>query len=204
VKAAARRASSYQARNAVGWARLVEVWRTKALGPADLLNLVRKDVKLDEWLSRNVDEGEDSKAVDNLNEVVNFARNYETVDAMLDDLDAIDRHRAANARKRNAVTISTIHKSKGMEWQVVYLIHVAGGFFPGSRSDLNEERRLFYVACTRPKDELWVSRPHEIRGEEAHESRFTSVEGEFVEEKEYRVGIATPDTITVGTQMELS
>jgi len=203
VKATAQRTSAYQARNAVGWARLVEVWRTRGLGPADLLNLVRKDVKLDEWLSRNVDEGEDSKAVDNLNEVVAFARNYETVDAMIDAIDAIDRHRAANARKRNAVTISTVHKAKGMEWQVVYLIHVASGFFPGSRSDLNEERRLFYVACTRPKDELWVSMPCEIRGEEAGESRFTIAEAGLVEEKEYRVGIAMPGQVAVGTQMEL-
>lgn len=56
------------------------------------------------------------------------------------------------------VTISTIHKAKGREWDVVY-IDATGGAFPHSRSEAEprraaEERRLFYVAVTRAKDTL--------------------------------------------------
>ena len=201
VRKVARMSSQYQARQAVGWTRLIEAWRKERLSPADLLNKVRVDVKLDAWLSRNVDEGEDSKASDNLNEVIAFARNYGTVDSMLDAVDEIENHRAACARKRNAVTVSTVHRSKGMEWQVVYLIHVADGFFPASRAELSEERRLFYVACTRAKDELWVSTPAQIRGEGVSESGLIS-EAELEESVKYTIGVAARDT-AVGTQMEL-
>src|ERR1700722_4663438 len=57
----------------------------------------------------------------------------------------------------------TIHSAKGLEWKVVFLIWAADGRFPGPQSmepeDLEEERRLMYVATTRAKDELYLSYP---------------------------------------------
>jgi ATP-dependent DNA helicase UvrD/PcrA len=60
--------------------------------------------------------------------------------------------------------LSTIHSSKGGEWDVVFLIHATDGFIPsdmaaGSPEELEEERRLAYVALTRARDFLYVSRP---------------------------------------------
>jgi len=61
------------------------------------------------------------------------------------------------------VTLSTIHSAKGLEWKVVFLIWAADGRFPGPQSaspeDLEEERRLMYVAGTRARDELYISYP---------------------------------------------
>ena len=60
--------------------------------------------------------------------------------------------------------LSTIHQAKGLEWRVVLLIMAAQGSFPISRvlgddRQLEEERRLFYVACTRAKDYLYIIHP---------------------------------------------
>ncbi|HEX7665203.1 MAG TPA: ATP-dependent helicase, partial [Polyangiaceae bacterium] len=70
---------------------------------------------------------------------------------------------------RDLVTLSTLHGSKGLEFDIVYLIGVEEGFIPHSRTidtkttdvvsqDIEEERRLFYVGVTRAKDQLFLSR----------------------------------------------
>ena len=60
--------------------------------------------------------------------------------------------------------LSTIHSAKGLEWDSVYVIHAADGNIPsdmatGSPEEIEEERRLFYVAMTRAKNQLSVVRP---------------------------------------------
>jgi len=60
--------------------------------------------------------------------------------------------------------LSTVHSAKGLEWDAVYVIHAADGNIPsdmatGSVEEIEEERRLFYVACTRAKDWLYVCFP---------------------------------------------
>jgi DNA helicase-2/ATP-dependent DNA helicase PcrA len=62
------------------------------------------------------------------------------------------------------LVLSTIHSAKGCEWDVVYLIHAADGFLPsdlatGSAEEIEEERRLTYVAFTRAKDFLYIAWP---------------------------------------------
>ncbi len=64
--------------------------------------------------------------------------------------------------KKNAVTLMTIHASKGLEFPVVFITGLEEGIFPGSQasleeSELEEERRLFYVAITRAKEKLYLS-----------------------------------------------
>ena len=60
--------------------------------------------------------------------------------------------------------MSTIHSAKGLEWDVVYVMHAADGNIPsdlatGNANEIEEERRLFYVALTRAKDWLYVCFP---------------------------------------------
>jgi DNA helicase-2/ATP-dependent DNA helicase PcrA len=61
------------------------------------------------------------------------------------------------------VVLSTIHSAKGCEWDVVYLIHAADGVLPSdmsnSEAELEEERRLLYVAMTRARDRLHIAFP---------------------------------------------
>jgi DNA helicase-2/ATP-dependent DNA helicase PcrA len=62
------------------------------------------------------------------------------------------------------LVLSTMHSAKGLEFDVVYVIHAADGNIPsdmatGSVEEIEEERRLFYVACTRARDVLYVTHP---------------------------------------------
>ncbi|MDP3683023.1 MAG: ATP-dependent helicase, partial [Ignavibacteria bacterium] len=70
------------------------------------------------------------------------------------------------------VTLSTIHSAKGLEWHSVFVIHAIDGFFPSYRSmdkleNLEEERRLMYVAVTRAKQNLFISYPMNIYDRES-------------------------------------
>ncbi len=67
------------------------------------------------------------------------------------------------------MTLSTIHSAKGLEWDVVFVLQLRDGHFPSAQSlddeqALDEERRLFYVAVTRARKQLFMLRPHFVRG----------------------------------------
>jgi DNA helicase-2/ATP-dependent DNA helicase PcrA len=71
----------------------------------------------------------------------------------------ITLERAREDDKEGQVTISTIHSAKGLEWKRVYVFGVVEGSLPhtfsmGSAEEIEEEKRLLYVACTRPQDSL--------------------------------------------------
>ena len=71
--------------------------------------------------------------------------------------------------------LSTIHSAKGLEWDSVYVIHAADGNIPsdmatGSPEEIEEERRLFYVAMTRAKNHLAVLRPERYYFHNRHKS----------------------------------
>jgi DNA helicase-2/ATP-dependent DNA helicase PcrA len=62
------------------------------------------------------------------------------------------------------LVLSTMHSVKGLEFDTVYVIHAADGNMPsdmatGTPEEIDEERRLFYVACTRARNHLYVSHP---------------------------------------------
>ena len=68
----------------------------------------------------------------------------------------------ADNEEKDAVNIMTMHSSKGLEFRIVFLFEINEGVIPhalsqGSLQDIEEERRLFYVAMTRAMKELYIS-----------------------------------------------
>lgn len=66
------------------------------------------------------------------------------------------------------LTLSTVHSAKGLEWHSVFIPHALDGLFPSARAladfeELEEERRLFYVACSRAKEQLFISLPSSVQ-----------------------------------------
>jgi len=82
--------------------------------------------------------------------------------------------------EEKGVVLSTIHSAKGLEWYAVFVPHCLDGLIPSSRSmskieELEEERRLFYVACSRAKQELYITMPSFVdtyNGFHSYPSRF--------------------------------
>ncbi|PKN09802.1 MAG: DNA helicase UvrD [Deltaproteobacteria bacterium HGW-Deltaproteobacteria-8] len=93
-----------------------------------------------------------------LEQLAQIAVNYKDIEEFLADL-CLDGSPTEDDDARGAVVLSTVHSAKGLEWRGVILIDLVEDRFPSKKAmqrqeDMEEERRLMYVACTRAKDEL--------------------------------------------------
>jgi DNA helicase-2/ATP-dependent DNA helicase PcrA len=105
---------------------------------------------------------------EDIGQLAAFAVEFESVEEFLTQLalqTAIEAEASARATQDDdQIRLSTIHQAKGLEFDVVFIIMLCDGLFPSARSvktsdGEEEERRLFYVALTRARDELYLSFP---------------------------------------------
>ena len=119
-----------------------------------------------------------SEALERLESAAGF---YDTLSAFLSALDIGEeadlRRLSGKARAAGAVTLMTLHGAKGLEFPVVFLAGVGEGLLPLARpdmpTDVEEERRLFFVGMTRAREELIITCPQEA-------SRFIAEMGEGI------------------------
>jgi DNA helicase-2/ATP-dependent DNA helicase PcrA len=108
--------------------------------------------------------------LEDLSQLRSFSEQFQTTEdflaqlSLLTNVDAETDARARNNSEDQAIRLSTVHQAKGLEWKAVFVIMLCDGLFPSARSTENlegeeEERRLFYVAVTRAKDELYLTYP---------------------------------------------
>jgi ATP-dependent DNA helicase UvrD/PcrA len=106
---------------------------------------------------------------EDLDQLAAFGSQFKDVHEFLSQLALISNVDAEAAPAQNnekeAVNLSSVHQAKGLEFHTVFVIWLSEGMFPSSRSldtrdALEEERRLFYVAITRARDELYLTYPH--------------------------------------------
>lgn len=133
-----------------------------AARPAVMLERLILDVGYVQWLTR--DEGTESpenNRVSNVRELIRAAERFPTVDELLEYIeDTLQKAVEVQQRGENAdcVVLTTLHRSKGLEWPVVYMIGTNEKILPHARAeDDAEELRLFYVGATRARDELHFS-----------------------------------------------
>ncbi len=96
--------------------------------------------------------------------LIEISGRYDSVQRFLSDLflsKRIEIEREGNGGEPKVI-LSTVHQAKGLEWPVVFVLSLNPGDFPSSwavaEGNLDEEERIFYVAMTRAKDELFLSR----------------------------------------------
>ncbi len=105
--------------------------------------------------------------LEDLEQLANFAQQFKTLEDLLTQLALLTNIEAEETQPTNdseQLKLSSIHQSKGLEFDVVFVIMLCEGLFPSSRSmesveGEEEERRLFYVAVTRARNELYLSYP---------------------------------------------
>jgi DNA helicase-2/ATP-dependent DNA helicase PcrA len=111
--------------------------------------------------------------IEDIEQMTRFALKYTSLETFVSELSlqSVSAGEAGEGdEERECVILSTVHQAKGLEWSTVFVIGLNDGRFPSQRSlktdDEEEERRLFYVAVTRAKDELYLCYP--ITSEEWH------------------------------------
>lgn len=102
--------------------------------------------------------------IDDIKQLMNFVITYDSLETLLSDIMLSENYRNTDKEVKDEVVLSTIHQAKGLEWPYVIIIGLSDGAFPHHKSmedkaQLEEERRLFYVAVTRAKQELAMTFP---------------------------------------------
>lgn len=136
--------------------------------PSELLRAIIKHTNYEEYLLAKKDSDSESaeERVENVRELLTVAKKYDNAGqaglgqfleevALLQDTDQL-------AEKDDAITLMTMHAAKGLEFPTVFICGMEEGLFPHSRTvwaphELEEERRLCYVAITRAKEHLFMS-----------------------------------------------
>ncbi|MEW6614344.1 MAG: ATP-dependent helicase [Thermodesulfobacteriota bacterium] len=110
-----------------------------------------------------------NKRLNDLYSLVKICERYDNleqflVDVTLEPLEISQIDAGAIDKEKENLTLSTIHSAKGLEWHTVFIIFLVDGYLPSSYSldsaeNIEEERRLFYVATTRAKENLYMIKP---------------------------------------------
>jgi DNA helicase-2/ATP-dependent DNA helicase PcrA len=129
-------------------------------GPADLLEAVLRDTG---YVSELEDEHsiEAEGRLENLQELVGMARQFETTDEFLERISLVAETDELD-EDDSAVVLMTLHAAKGLEFPVVFLLGLEDGVFPhiraiGEPDEMEEERRLAYVGVTRAQQRLYLT-----------------------------------------------
>ena len=124
----------------------------------DLVHYLRERLDIDKFVTKckQSDDGKYTEQIDNLDSFENICKKYTTVKELLKYLD--DLKKVAELNNGDNVKLLTIHKSKGMEYPVVFIVGCNEELLPHYKNDnVNDEKRLFYVAITRAEKELYLS-----------------------------------------------
>jgi superfamily I DNA/RNA helicase len=183
------------------------VWKKCNNSPAEAIKLLRQyayDVHLHHYDSKHK-ESQDEEAetpthheevklearYDELEELIQIAQKHHTIRHFLQAMAKLkEQAEDSSKNKRDCVNLLTVHKSKGLESPVVFVMGLTEGIFPHKRSytlatedgpiilsGLEEERRLAYVAFTRAQKLLFLSCILRYRGSDATPSRFIQEAG---------------------------
>lgn len=164
----------------------------QGLYPEDIISWLLDRIRYNKYLHDTEKEPEEYESrYQNVQELVRIASAYISFDDFMENIflntDAPDKNKETTNEK---VNIMTMHASKGLEFKVVIIIGANEGTCPSRRSlddseSIKEERRLFYVAMTRAKENLFILRPKTVYNGRSvnfcQKSRFVSeISAEYV------------------------
>lgn len=156
--------------------------RISRLAPYAAVNYIRKAVGLDAYVQeyaeyRGVSPDE---YMDILEEIQESARDFLSIDGWFEYIEKYSRELKEKNRsgdlQADSVTLTTMHAAKGLEYSYVFIMDAVENVTPHKKSikdnNVEEERRLFYVAVTRAKYGLYVYVPQKMYGRRSTTSRF--------------------------------
>lgn len=137
------------------------------------IHYLRREIGLDAFIAGAISDDNNSKdKIDNLDMLCNIAADYTSTEAFIEYMSKLSSESDENG---NSVKLMTIHKSKGLEFPVVFIPGVNEKILPHHRNDnIGEERRLMYVAITRAEKELYISSTSQYNRQETKPSIFIS------------------------------
>ena len=152
------------------------------MAPYAAINYIRHGIGYDDYILeyaqyRNLNKDDLYDILDELQASAKGFRNYEAWELHIQEYTQELREKAKRKQENpNAVTLSTLHSAKGLEFKVVFIIDANQDITPYKKAvldkDIEEERRLFYVGMTRAIDTLTICSVKELHNKSANVSQF--------------------------------
>ncbi len=139
------------------------------LQPAEVINLLRNNLDYDRYVTdEDIPTPDDSK-IQNLNQLQLAATRFSSIRAFIEYTETFQDE---STNDEEGVSLMTIHKAKGLEFPVVFVVGLVEGILPSKKGDIEEERRICFVAMSRAMKLLFLSWSHTYLGQPSKRSLF--------------------------------
>jgi len=139
------------------------------LEPSEVIQTLRNELDYDRWCTdEDVPQPDDAK-IANLNQLQLSAARYSSIRDFLEYTDSFDEQMSND---KEGVALMSVHRSKGLEFPIVFCIGLVEGITPTKKGDIEEERRIVFVAISRAMKILYISYSHTYLGQAAKKSIF--------------------------------
>ena len=164
----------YERKGVQQFVHLIENLTASAIGrkAAEVIQLVRTHVAYDKHFTESDIPLPDDQKIANIEQLCHVAENYKNIAAFLKYLRPLSL--VKNSTEGKGVRLMTIHKSKGMEFPVVFIIGLAENLLPFAKGEIEEERRIAFVGMSRASTLLHLSHANTYNGKIAQRSTFLS------------------------------
>jgi len=170
--------------------RLRYEYEKRRLSLPDLVRKIRSSTDYDRFICQDEEMTPDDSRIQNLNELESAVERFERIEDFLFYVEQVKTRDRERKDDDDRVNLMTLHKSKGLEFTVVFIAGCSQGLFPHHKAmddgGLEEERRLCYVGMTRAMERLYISYTKTYQGKPMAVSQF--------------VGEALPEMKTAGSQ----
>ena len=143
------------------------------LQPAELINLLRVTLDYDRHITDEDIPSPDDVKIANLNQLQLAASRYKDIESFLNYTETFQNESISD--NKDGVSMMTVHKAKGLEFPVVFVVGLIEGLMPTKKNtDIEEERRICFVAISRAMDLLYLSHSLSYLGQPSKKSIFLS------------------------------
>jgi DNA helicase-2/ATP-dependent DNA helicase PcrA len=146
----------YLRQNVKGFTRLIDslIARKEDIEPSELLLMIRESLDYDRWIAEDDIQRPDDNLIANIDQLQLTAVKYHDIPSLLNYTDSFLEQRQESD---DGVSLMTIHKAKGLEFPVVFVIGFVDGVLPNAMGDIEEERRVAFVGISRAMKLLYLS-----------------------------------------------
>ncbi len=139
------------------------------LEPSEVISMIRSQLDYDRFITDEDIPTPDDVKIANLNQLQLSAARYSSITSFLEYTDSFSEQMSND---KEGIALMTIHKAKGLEFPVVFVIGLVEGITPTKKGDIEEERRIVFVAISRAMKILYISYSHTYMGQAAKKSLF--------------------------------
>lgn len=138
--------------------------------PSELITLIRTSLDIDRYVTDDDIPAPDDVKIENLNQLTLASARYNNIRSFLEYTETFQDEAVSD--KKEGISLMTIHKAKGLEFPVVFVIGMVENILPSKKGNLEEERRICFVAISRAMHLLYLSYSLTFLGQPAKKSIF--------------------------------